>query len=329
MLVDVRRAKSPYSGKLLAEILAGLSISTRETDTIGWYKTEGVVGILFTEINTQERSAVSTILTRVNAALQESVSPAQYSEIIISYHIFPEKGDLDIPGSLSNSTFYPDLINQDRTRNLFRMTKRGMDIAGSTLALLLFAPVFLIIAAAVKLSSPGPVFFRQKRVGKFGKMFTLLKFRSMYANNDASVHEKYVKELISGKAQPQPGDCGQEGVFKLTRDSRITRVGAFLRRTSLDELPQFINVLCGEMSLVGPRPPLAYEVQAYDVWHRRRILESMPGITGLWQVNGRSRVKFDEMVRLDLRYARTWSPWLDMKILLQTPKAMFSKEGAY
>jgi lipopolysaccharide/colanic/teichoic acid biosynthesis glycosyltransferase len=204
-----------------------------------------------------------------------------------------------------------------------------MDVTGSALALLFLAPVFLIISAAVKLSSPGPVFFRQKRVGRFGKTFILLKFRSMYVNNDAAVHENYVKQLISGKAERQPGECGKDGVFKLTRDSRITRVGSFLRRTSLDELPQFVNVLRGEMSLVGPRPPLAYEVQAYDVWHRRRILESMPGITGLWQVNGRSRVKFDDMVRLDLRYARTWSPWLDVKILLQTPKAMFSKEGAY
>ena len=120
-----------------------------------------------------------------------------------------------------------------------------------------------------------------------------------------------------------------DGVYKLTNDPRVTRVGRFLRRTSLDELPQFINVLKGEMSLVGPRPPIPYEVDAYQTWHRGRILEAKPGITGLWQVNGRSRLAFDDMVRLDLRYARSWCLWLDIKILLQTPKAVVLGEGAY
>ena len=118
-------------------------------------------------------------------------------------------------------------------------------------------------------------------------------------------------------------------MFKITDDPRVTPVGRFLRRTSLDELPQFLNVLLGEMSLVGPRPPLPYEVEAYDVWHRRRLLEARPGITGLWQVNGRSRTKFDDMVRLDLQYARKQSLWLDLKILLRTPAAVVSGDGAY
>jgi lipopolysaccharide/colanic/teichoic acid biosynthesis glycosyltransferase len=134
--------------------------------------------------------------------------------------------------------------------------------------------------------------------------------------------------LIAGEAERNGNENG-EGVFKITNDPRITSIGKLLRRASLDELPQFINVLRGEMSLVGPRPPVAYEVEAYDVWHRRRILEAKPGITGLWQVNGRSRVKFDDMVRLDLRYAKTWSPWLDVKILLRTPGAVISGGGAY
>ncbi len=156
-----------------------------------------------------------------------------------------------------------------------------------------------------------------------------LKFRSMHVNNDASVHKAFVKKLIAGSAQGQPGNRNGNGVYKLTNDSRITRVGGFLRRTSLDELPQFINVLKGEMSLVGPRPAIAYEVEAYDIWHRRRVLEAKPGITGLWQVNGRSRIKFDDMVRLDLRYAKTWSPWMDLKILLRTPVAVVFGDGAY
>ena len=151
----------------------------------------------------------------------------------------------------------------------------------------------------------------------------------MYVGNDASIHQEYTKKLISGKAQRHPCEGNSEGVFKLTGDSRITSVGAFLRKTSLDELPQFYNVLKGEMSLVGPRPPIPYEVENYDVWHRRRLLEAKPGITGLWQVSGRSRVTFDEMVRLDLRYARTWSPWMDIQILLRTPRAVLLGQGAH
>jgi lipopolysaccharide/colanic/teichoic acid biosynthesis glycosyltransferase len=173
--------------------------------------------------------------------------------------------------------------------------KRAVDLTGSLIALVLLSPLFLGVALAIKLTSKGPVFFRQKRIGQYGVPFVFLKFRSMYVNNDASIHKTYVKQLIAGKAERH--SVGGDGVYKLTKDSRITRVGAFLRRTSLDELPQFINVLKGEMSLVGPRPAIAYEVEAYDIWHRRRVLEAKPGITGLWQVNGRIRVKFDDMGR--------------------------------
>jgi lipopolysaccharide/colanic/teichoic acid biosynthesis glycosyltransferase len=151
----------------------------------------------------------------------------------------------------------------------------------------------------------------------------------MHANNDAAIHKDYVQKLIAGKAETQPSNGSGQGVYKLTHDPRITKVGSFLRKTSLDELPQFINVLKGEMSLVGPRPPVPYEVEAYDIWHRRRLLEAKPGITGLWQVSGRSRVKFDDMVRLDLRYARSWSPWTDIKILWRTPGAVVLGNGAH
>jgi lipopolysaccharide/colanic/teichoic acid biosynthesis glycosyltransferase len=150
----------------------------------------------------------------------------------------------------------------------------------------------------------------------------------MHMNNDSSEHEEYVRQLIAGQEEMKSANGNGGGVFKLTNDSRITPVGRFLRRSSLDELPQLINVLRGEMSLVGPRPPVPYEVEAYATWHRRRVLEAKPGITGLWQVHGRSRVEFDEMVRMDLRYARDCSPLLDLKILLQTPKAVVSGDGA-
>jgi lipopolysaccharide/colanic/teichoic acid biosynthesis glycosyltransferase len=207
--------------------------------------------------------------------------------------------------------------------------KRIIDIAGSALALILCSPLFVAIALAIKVSSKGSVLFRQQRIGQYGKLFTFLKFRSMYVNNDDFVHQKFVTELISSESKDKsPGKDG-DGVYKLKDDKRITGVGRFLRRTSLDELPQLFNVLQGEMSLVGPRPAIPYELAAYQTWHRRRVLETKPGITGVWQVTGRSRVKFDEMVRMDLRYALAWSPWLDVKILLRTPFAVIRGSGAY
>jgi lipopolysaccharide/colanic/teichoic acid biosynthesis glycosyltransferase len=150
----------------------------------------------------------------------------------------------------------------------------------------------------------------------------------MYADNDPSVHREYVKKLIAGGAERAFTKDSREGVYKLIDDRRITKIGKFLRRSSLDELPQFFNVLMGEMSLVGPRPAIPYELDAYQAWHRRRILEAKPGITGLWQVTGRSRVTFDEMVRLDLQYVTTWTPWVDIKILFRTPLAVIRGSGA-
>jgi lipopolysaccharide/colanic/teichoic acid biosynthesis glycosyltransferase len=173
------------------------------------------------------------------------------------------------------------------------------------------------------------VLFRQQRIGQYGQLFTFLKFRSMYVDNDHLVHQRFVTQLISSEVKDLSTCKDGDGVYKLKDDKRITRMGKLLRRTSLDELPQLLNVLKGEMSLVGPRPAIPYELAAYQTWHRRRVLESKPGITGVWQVTGRSRVKFDEMVRMDLRYAMAWSPWLDVKILLRTPLAVIRGSGAY
>src|SRR5207245_3532646 len=175
----------------------------------------------------------------------------------------------------------------------------------------------LAIAAAIKLSSTGPILFRQERVGQSGVRFTVLKFRSMYSVNDSRIHKDYVTRFIAGSVKPGASEANGKGIYKITKDPRLTHIGRFLRKTSLDELPQFLNVLRGEMSLVGPRPPIPYELEVYDIWHRRRVLEVKPGITGLWQVSGRSRLRFDDMVRLDLQYARAWSPWLDIKIVLR------------
>jgi lipopolysaccharide/colanic/teichoic acid biosynthesis glycosyltransferase len=203
--------------------------------------------------------------------------------------------------------------------------KRAIDIVGGTLLALLCLPFCVLIALLVKATSKGPVLFRQQRVGQHGKQFTFLKFRSMYVDN---VHKEFVTQMITRELDRDKSERNQ-GVYKLTSDKRITRLGKFLRRTSLDELPQFINVLRGDMSLVGPRPPIPYELAAYQTWHRRRLLEVKPGITGLWQVTGRSTVDFDEMVRLDLRYATSWTPWLDLRILIRTPAAVIKGSGAY
>ena len=189
--------------------------------------------------------------------------------------------------------------------------------------------MFVAIAIAIKLTSPGPILFRQSRLGRYGRKFTFLKFRSMHSKNDPSIHQQYVKQFIAGNASVNQNADQSRNPYKLVADPRITTVGQFLRKTSLDELPQFFNVLKGEMSLVGPRPPVPYEYECYNLWHKERLLAVKPGITGLWQVDGRSRVTFDEMVRLDIRYARSWSLWLDLKLLLRTPYAVLSTDGAH
>jgi exopolysaccharide biosynthesis polyprenyl glycosylphosphotransferase len=331
LLIDVGdTSASERSGRILGKVLSALSGSTRDTDLAGWYSDNCVVGVMFTEIAIEEDGATpSTIITRVTQALQRNLTLEQFNKVTLSFHVFPEDWGQDAEQGPTSRTLYPDLSQREDRRKLSRIMKRTMDIVGAALALAFFSPVFLVIAIAVKASSKGPVFFRQRRVGQHGNAFVFLKFRSMHANNDALVHKQYVQRLIAGKADANPSNGNGQGVYKLTKDTRITRVGAFLRKTSLDELPQFLNVLKGDMSLVGPRPPIPYEVEAYDIWHRRRLLEAKPGITGLWQVSGRSRVKFDDMVRLDLQYARHWSPWMDIKILLRTPGAVLLGEGAH
>jgi lipopolysaccharide/colanic/teichoic acid biosynthesis glycosyltransferase len=283
---------------------------------------------MFTEIVLDNNSVLSTILSRIGEALRDRIDTEQFSRIKFSFHVFPDDWDSENPQRPSNPTLYPDLEKRQESKRLGRATKRLIDVLGSLALLLILSPVFFIIAAAINLTSRGPILFRQKRIGEHGTPFTFLKFRSMYVNNDASEHQEYVRQLIAGRAEKKAANGNGTGVFKLTNDPRITPVGKFLRRSSLDELPQLLNVLSGEMSLVGPRPPLPYEVEAYALWHRRRLLEAKPGITGLWQVYGRSRVEFDEMVRLDLRYARECSPLLDLKILLRTPGAVVNGDGA-
>jgi lipopolysaccharide/colanic/teichoic acid biosynthesis glycosyltransferase len=328
MLVEAGNCTSAQKrSKLLSAILSPLMLSTRETDAVGWYGKDLTIGVLFPDIATDDKTSVSAVMQeRMSKVLRAHLNSEQLGQIAVSFHLFPEDWEHGGDEPANNPVLYPDLLERAHASKMPRVIKRGIDVLGSCFALLLFSPIFILVAIAIKLTSEGPVLFKQKRVGQYGAMFTFLKFRSMHLNNDATIHLEYVKQLIAGEAvsdSNENGDC----VYKITNDPRITAVGRLLRHTSLDEVPQFINVLRGEMSLVGPRPPLPYEVEEYDVWHRRRILEAKPGITGLWQVNGRSRVKFDDMVRLDLLYARTWSLWLDVKILAKTPLAVF--QGAH
>jgi lipopolysaccharide/colanic/teichoic acid biosynthesis glycosyltransferase len=272
-----------------------------------------------------DRPSIEGIFRKIHGRLGEKLTGELLNKIAISFHVFPEQqGDVSIDGPFV-AKLYPDLPKRDLGIRLSITVKRVMDFALSAAALLLLSPVFLAIAAAIKLNSDGPVFFRQERLGHNGKSFMCLKFRSMYKDSDPGTHKDYIQKYIA----EQQNAAIEPGVFKLNNDLRITPIGKLLRKTSLDELPQLINVLKGDMSLVGPRPPIPYECDLYDIWHRRRLLSCKPGITGLWQVTGRSRTTFDDMVRLDLKYINEWSLGLDLKILLKTPGAIFSGDGAY
>jgi lipopolysaccharide/colanic/teichoic acid biosynthesis glycosyltransferase len=222
----------------------------------------------------------------------------------------------------------PGIRPQSRSFSLvsgtgYKPLKRTVDLMCASGLLLLFGPLMALIAIAIKLHSPGPVFYRQRRVGKHGVPFMMLKFRSMYSGNDSNIHRDYVRRLIRENIRPE--DLGLKSL-KLGRDPRVTPLGRWLRALSLDELPQFINVLQGEMSLVGPRPPLPYEFEEYQEWHKHR-LSVLPGVTGIWQVTARNQVSFDDMVRLDLAYIETMSLWLDLSILVRTPVAMLNGKG--
>jgi lipopolysaccharide/colanic/teichoic acid biosynthesis glycosyltransferase len=208
--------------------------------------------------------------------------------------------------------------------------KRALDVACATLALALLWPVMLLIAVLVRLDSKGPAFFVQKRIGKGGQPFSIYKFRTMTHNLDQTAHMKFMQAYIAGNMESD--ECSQNSssdvVYKPFTQAQVTRVGRFLRKSSLDELPQLFNVLKGEMSLVGPRPNVPYEVEAYKEWHIER-LSVLPGITGLAQVNGRSALDFDSISRYDIEYARRVSLGMDIKILIATVTAVLKSSGAH
>ena len=246
------------------------------------------------------------------------------------------------PLGIQEITYVAPSPSRQRARTLmaertYLVLKRLMDIVLSALALVILSPLFLLIALAIVVDSPGPVIFRQKRVrGQQDPneehperlVFDFFKFRSMYTNCDTQIHRDYVRAYMAGQHDQVNNGSASKPLFKMKHDPRVTRVGRFLRRTSLDELPQLWNVLKGDMSLVGPRPALPYEVEQYDA-HQRQRLVPQAGLTGLWQVSGRTCLTFEDMVRLDIEYSQKRSLWLDLKILAKTLPAVLSGDGAW
>jgi lipopolysaccharide/colanic/teichoic acid biosynthesis glycosyltransferase len=293
--------------------------STRETDIKGIIS-ENLFGLILTDTDRAGAQSCIRKIIQSGGRFPYSVISATYPDAIF--------GKL-----LNEAEDQPDLfpINLDddiKCLGAQMILKRALDVLGALAGLIFFSPLFVIIPLAVKLDSAGPVIFRQKRLGRGGQKFEFLKFRSMQANSDDRIHREYVSNLIGGNLKNINQGDEKRPIFKMKNDPRVTRVGKIIRKLSMDEIPQFWNVLRGEMSLVGPRPPISYEIENYEPWHLRRILEMKPGITGLWQVEGRNTISFDEMVRLDLRYVRRWSFWLDIKILLKTIKEMVFPSGA-
>ena len=236
------------------------------------------------------------------------------------FNCLPRKTEIDQIGVLPMIRLFREPLS-----NGARILKRTFDLVVSALAILLLFPLWLLLAVLIKLDSRGPVFYTQERVGMDGRLFLLYKFRTMKAGADSQLHREYQKAFIAGRAEANLGNDSKP-TYKLLTDPRITRIGKLLRRTSLDEVPQLLNVLSGDMSVVGPRPPIPYEVEAYELWHRKR-LDMKPGVTGLWQVSGRNRLPFEEMVRLDLFSIENWSLLLDLKIILRTGFVMIGREG--
>jgi lipopolysaccharide/colanic/teichoic acid biosynthesis glycosyltransferase len=299
-------------------VLELIERSRRETDCVGFLG-EAALGVLLPYTDAAGRQAfVARIATPTGGLGCTTVSGTYPDQLFESLAAECEvsREALDY------------LLEEDHRHSPSKFAlKRCLDVIGALLLLVAFAPVMVAAALAVKATSPGPAIFRQVRLGRRGTPFVFYKFRSMRIDADDGVHRDYVAALIRGCHELVNQGDAHRPLYKLRGDPRVTAVGRFLRRTSIDELPQLFNVLKGDMSLVGPRPPIPYEAEKYQPWHLRRVLEARPGLTGLWQVEGRSRVSFDEMVRLDLRYARNWSLPMDLAILARTVGAVLRLDG--
>ena len=319
-VVVIRTAKKlAVAYAAVEDFLRELEPTIRETDTVG-YLGDDALGLILPETSGRNATAVLDRVSRAGKGLIASVTTHTYPADLYTA-LSAEAENLSQPSVLTDEI--PEQLSK-----LDLALKRGVDIVGALAGLIALSPVLALTSIAVAATSPGPVIFRQVRLGKNCRPFVIYKFRSMRIDADESRHRSYVQKLISGQLDEINNGDNTTPLYKLTDDDRITAVGRFIRNWSIDELPQLVNVLKGDMSLVGPRPPLPYEAEAYHSWHLRRILEIKPGITGLWQVEGRSKTSFDEMVRLDLKYIRTWSLLLDIKLMLKTLKVVLRRDGA-
>ena len=306
----------------LSELIDLLRRTTRETDSIGRVG-DHVVAVLCPDT---DETGARCLIKKVD----ELVNGLPYGAVAATY---PDELFEQLARGVHDPSNVQSLLISEHaalTPGGYGL-KRALDIVGATVGLMLASPIMLLTAAAVALTSRGPIIFKQKRVGRDGVPFTFYKFRSMVVDNDERTHRDFVSKLINESSgdtsNPNPSDV-EKPLYKMRRDPRITPLGRFIRKTSIDELPQLWNVLKGDMSLVGPRPPIPYETEHYQAWHARRMYSIKPGLTGLWQVEGRSRVTFNEMVRIDLRYMRHCSLALDLKILLKTVGVVLTCKGA-
>ncbi len=312
---DSELIKSPDLNKFLNVIMQ----NTRETDIKGWLD-DKTIGILLPDTDQGGAKRCLEKIAQKNGDIFYSVLTRTYPDDLFEKLL--KEGE-KLPD------LYPFYFEQlSSPKKVQTILKRVIDIIGSLIGITIFSPLMLVTSFAIKITSPGPVIFKQQRIGLKGKRFLFYKFRSMKVDGDDKIHREYVSNLIKGELDKINQGDNNNPLYKIKDDPRVTKIGKIIRKTSIDELPQFFNVLKGEMSLVGPRPPIPYEVEKYEPWHLRRILEVKPGITGLWQVDGRSRTSFNDMVRLDLKYALNWSLWLDIKILLKTFIAVLRSTGA-
>ena len=324
LLLSIRNGASAEPATWAAAVDSVAAVSG-PTDVLGWLEQGSVIGMILKRGDATDVAITRELEAKVWLALSERMDAAMIARCSMRLLVHCGASTACTQADFGADPF-ERMVCRHKVRRIVRaVTKRGLDIIGSLALLVLLSPVFLIVAALVKLTSSGPVIFRQARVGESGRPFTMLKFRTMRMDAGDAIHQQYVTQFINASHKLSGSS---DAVYKIVNDPRLTPIGRFLRTTSLDELPQFWNVLRGNMSLVGPRPPVPYEVKHYKPWHLRRVLEVKPGVTGLWQVTGRSRTTFEDMVRLDLRYARTCSFWNDIKILLATPRAVLTGKGA-
>jgi lipopolysaccharide/colanic/teichoic acid biosynthesis glycosyltransferase len=351
--VDLSNINLRANGKSLHAIIKKVALSLRTVDRTGWIESK-TIGVFLPD--TPLTGAKTAAVKLKNNLIQCFGEEFRILNFAVSTYpeLFDHKGSTISPqesenrSSSSSETYVMEFSSKPLIADVTTVdsscildlsviglraewqlaAKRVIDIVGALFGIVIFAPVMLIIAAAVKITSKGPLLFRQERMGYQGRKFSFLKFRSMYANNDESIHKEYIKKLIQGNHKEINTGSEDQPCYKMKKDPRITPLGRILRKSSMDELPQFFNVLLGQMSLVGPRPPIPYELDNYQSWHLKRVLNVKPGITGLWQVEGRSLTTFDEMVRMDLHYANNWNLWLDVKILFLTLQVVFTGMGA-